>query len=217
MDTSREGSWAADSSTQQPVDSVFLLGELNPYGGGDPIPLLRAKLLIGRRSSCDISLHFPNISSHHCELKLINGYWYVRDLSSRNGVKVNGERCESKWLMPGDILSIAKHRYEMLYSPQGEAPPLEEEDPFAKGLLEKAGLEHPSEAHWSDLQTDQTSAQADQEDLARGSDVYEQNPAFQSEQKEELRDHPLFPEEADIETNIDDNDDLATHWLNNID
>jgi adenylate cyclase len=117
-----------------------MLGELNPCGGGDPIPLLKSKLLVGRRSSCDISLRFPNISSHHCELELINGYWFVRDLGSRNGIKVNGVRCESKWLMPGDVLSVARHHYEVGYSPQGDAPPPEEEDPFALSLLEKAGL-----------------------------------------------------------------------------
>ncbi len=117
-----------------------MYGELIPCGGGDPIPLLKRKLLIGRRSSCDISLKFPNVSSHHCEFELVNGYWYVRDLNSRNGIKVNGVRCDSKWLMPGDVLSVSKHQYEVSYAPLGEAPEPVEEDPFALGLLEKAGL-----------------------------------------------------------------------------
>ncbi len=34
-------------------------GELVPDGGGDPIPLLREKLTVGRRESCDIVLRFP--------------------------------------------------------------------------------------------------------------------------------------------------------------
>lgn len=118
-----------------------MLGQLIPSGGGDPIPLLKPKLLVGRRSRCDITLEFPNISSHHCELELINGYWHVRDLGSRNGIKVNGQRCDSKWLVPGDELAIAKHRYEITYTPSGDAPPpQEEENPFEIGLLEKAGL-----------------------------------------------------------------------------
>ena len=46
--------------------------------------------------------------------------------------------------MPGDELSIAKHRYEVVYTSQAEGPPPElDEDPFARGLLEKAGLERP--------------------------------------------------------------------------
>lgn len=122
------------------MDQQTTFGELIPCGGGDPIPLRKQKLLIGRRSSCDISLRFPNVSSHHCQLELINGYWNIRDLNSRNGIKVNGVRCDNKWVLPGDEVSIAKHRYEVVYHPDTDAPPPEDEDPFAVSLLEKAGL-----------------------------------------------------------------------------
>ncbi|MGD9853747.1 MAG: FHA domain-containing protein [Planctomycetaceae bacterium] len=122
-------------------------GDLVPCGGGDPIPLLKTSLLIGRRRSCDISLRFPNVSSHHCQLELINGYWHLRDLGSRNGVKVNGVRCDQKWLLPGDELSIARHRYEIAYHPDGDEPPPLEADPFALSLLEKAGLSRRPDVH----------------------------------------------------------------------
>ena len=119
-----------------------MLGELIPRGGGDPIPLLQPKVLIGRRSSCQIVLGFPNVSSQHCELEFTNGYWRIRDLGSRNGIKVNGERCDLKWLLPGDEVSIAKNHYEIAYEPLADGPPPEDDDdPFALGLLEKAGLE----------------------------------------------------------------------------
>lgn len=120
-----------------------MLGELIPCGGGDPVPLFKGKLLVGRRSHCDIQLEFPNISSHHCELEFINGFWRVQDLGSSNGIKVNGDRLDSKWLMPGDVLSIGKHRYEVHYSPpDGQRPPEDQEDIFSRGLLEKAGLQN---------------------------------------------------------------------------
>jgi adenylate cyclase len=122
------------------TDQISMLGELVPCGGGDPIPLLKPKLLIGRRENCDIVLEFANISGQHCLLELLNGYWHVRDLRSRNGLKVNGMRVDSKWLLPGDELSIARHRFEVTYEPAQGAPPPEEEDPFAISLLEKAGL-----------------------------------------------------------------------------
>lgn len=117
-----------------------LYGELVPCGGGDPIPMRKTKLLVGRRSRCDIMLEFPNISSQHCEFELINGYWCVRDLGSRNGIKVNGVRCDTKWLMPGDIVAVAKHRFEINYTPSTDAPPPEEANPFELSLMEKAGL-----------------------------------------------------------------------------
>jgi len=110
-----------------------MLGELVPCDNGDPIPLLKPKLLVGRRSNCDIELPFPNISSQHCLLELLNGYWHVCDLRSRNGIKVNGMRCDTKWLLPGDEISIAKHRYEVTYEPAAGALPPDEDDPFGGG------------------------------------------------------------------------------------
>jgi len=124
-----------------------MYGELVPIGGGDPIPLLKKSLLVGRRESCDIVLRFSNVSAHHCQLTVTGGYWYVRDLQSRNGVKVNDMRTIDKRLDPGDILSIAKHKYELRYSPidlGAVGPPLmeiAEQEIFGKSLLERAGLE----------------------------------------------------------------------------
>ncbi len=128
--------------TEDPVKDRLMFGELNPCGGGDPIPLQKPRLVVGRQPSCDIILRFPNVSSRHCEFQLLNGYWHVRDLGSRNGIKVNGIRCDSHWLMPGDVLWVAKHRYEVNYSPEAEAPPPveAEPDPLSISLLEKAGL-----------------------------------------------------------------------------
>ena len=94
-----------------------MYGELLPVGGGDPIPLLKKSLLVGRRESCDIVLRFSNVSAHHCQLIVNGGYWHVRDLQSRNGVKVNGVRVAEKRIDPGDMLSVAKHKYEVKYSP----------------------------------------------------------------------------------------------------
>lgn len=117
-----------------------MLGQLIPLGGGDPIPLRKPKLLVGRRPSCDIRLEFPNVSSQHCELEWVNGYWRLRDLRSSNGTKVNGERVDEKFLQPGDTITIAKYQFEIDYTPDPNAAPVEEVDPFSIGLLEKAGI-----------------------------------------------------------------------------
>jgi adenylate cyclase len=116
-----------------------LYGELTPVGGGDPIPLLKSKLIVGRRNGCDITLRFPNVSSHHCELELINGYWQVKDLNSSNGIRVNSVRCDQKFIFPGDVLAVGKHKFEVRYEAVGERPE-EDENPFGKSLMEKAGL-----------------------------------------------------------------------------
>ncbi len=124
-----------------------MFGQLIPVGGGDPIPLLKKSLLVGRRESCDIVLRFPNVSAHHCELTCTEGYWFVRDLDSRNGVKVNGVEVFEKRIDPGDVLAIASHKYQVQYSPEengatGTPPPdPAQEDILGKSLLERAGLE----------------------------------------------------------------------------
>ena len=136
-----------------------MYGELIPQGGGDPIPLLKRSLLVGRRVSCDIVLRFRNVSAHHSQLVCNGGYWYVRDLESQNGTKVNGVGVTEKRLDPGDVLSIAKHKYDVKYSPVelGAVGPPPEEGPdyevFGKSLMERAGLERRQETGYQDRPT----------------------------------------------------------------
>jgi adenylate cyclase len=124
-----------------------MFGELIPLGGGDSIPLLKQELLVGRRESCDIVLRYPNVSSQHCKLLVENGYWYVDDLGSSNGTKVNGSRVNRKRIDPGDTVAFAKHKYQMAYSPAdlgAMGPPPADDDDFLqimqKSLLDRAGL-----------------------------------------------------------------------------
>jgi hypothetical protein len=123
-------------------------GELVPLGGGDPIPLMKKSLLVGRRESCDVCLRFSNVSAHHCQLTLKSGYWYVRDMASRNGTKVGGVRVDEKLLEPNDVISFAKHKYELKYSPydlgaKGPAPPdASLSGILGQNLLEAAGLQN---------------------------------------------------------------------------
>ncbi len=49
-------------------------------------------------SSCGSPTFRPTTASSICN----GGYWYVKDLQSRNGIKVNGMRVTEKRLDPGD-------------------------------------------------------------------------------------------------------------------
>lgn len=115
------------------------LGELIPCGGGSPIPLTKRSLLVGRAPACDISLPSPMVSSKHCQLEFKGGFWHVRDLGSTNGIRVDGIVQLAKYLKPGEVLSIAKLRFEVSYMPLADEPP-QDENPFALSLMEKAGL-----------------------------------------------------------------------------
>jgi predicted component of type VI protein secretion system len=130
-----------------------MYGELIPLGGGDPIPLLKKQLLAGRRESCDIVLRFANVSAHHCQLSVEDGYWHVRDLQSRNGIKINDVRIDKEQqrrLDPGDVLAIAKHKYRVEYEPAelgAVGPPATDnlsQEIMRESLLARAGLDHRS-------------------------------------------------------------------------
>jgi len=141
---------AADAQTSPlhlQADGQQSFGELQPVGGGDPIPLLKPTLLVGRRESSDIVLRFPNVSGTHCELSIVDGHWTVRDLGSSNGTKVNGNRITESRLDPGDKLSIGRHEYDICYDPTaigaegGSIFSAAQRDIFSRSLLASAGLE----------------------------------------------------------------------------
>jgi len=118
-------------------------GELVPVGGGDTIPLLRGRLTLGRRESCDVCLRFPNVSGQHCELLFNDGVWHIRDLGSTNGTKVNGQRVQTRPLRPGDEITIAKRRYTIQYNLTAGHLAFQNliQEDISQSLLEKAGLE----------------------------------------------------------------------------
>src|SRR5262249_57345944 len=128
--------------------SLEVHGELVPVGGGDPIPLIRSVMTIGRRESCDIPMRFPNVYGLHAELNFRDGYWYVRDLNSTNGVKVNGTRVQEKLVHPKDEIGVGKRGYVIHYELPAGRRALEEieEDIMGTSLLERAGLERPKPA-----------------------------------------------------------------------
>jgi adenylate cyclase len=138
-DPRRAPAQPAGPAARNPVAAAATLGELVPCGGGDPILLPKPQLVIGRSAGCDIVLRQPTISARHCQLEWKDGHWIIHDLGSHNGIRVEGVRCESKVLKPGDVFGIANLRYRIVYTPPGAEPP-GEPSLFDRSLLEKAGL-----------------------------------------------------------------------------
>lgn len=126
-----------------------MYGVLVPVKGGDDIVLNKTEMVLGRHPSCNIVLKFANVSGKHCKLAMLNGYWYVIDLKSSNGTKINGMRVMDHRVDPGQKISFASNEFYLKYDPvangtDGFNPPeFFEVDFFRHSLFENAGLDKP--------------------------------------------------------------------------
>ncbi|MCA9053282.1 MAG: sigma 54-interacting transcriptional regulator [Planctomycetaceae bacterium] len=84
------------------------------------------RLTIGRSPTNRIIVPDPKCSRHHAELFTTNGEWVVRDLGSKNGLTVDGQRVHGDWpLELGQAIQIGECslKYEL------SSPELESEEP----------------------------------------------------------------------------------------
>jgi len=79
----------------------------------DRIPLRGEKVTIGQASTNDVPLAFDRtVSRVHCVVEPVASRWCVRDLSSRNGTFVNGERIWGEQpLRAGDEIRVGTVRF----------------------------------------------------------------------------------------------------------
>lgn len=70
-------------------------------------------LLVGRHEECDVQIPSRKISRKHCCISQVDNRLVVRDLSSTNGVRVNGHRVDQGELRHGDELTIGNLVYRV--------------------------------------------------------------------------------------------------------
>jgi len=80
-------------------------------------PLVR----LGRDPSMDLSLIDPTVSNVHASISKFNGYYYLTDLHSTNGTKLNGSLIGKSILNPGDHIQLGEFSiwFEL---PKSQAP-----------------------------------------------------------------------------------------------
>jgi hypothetical protein len=82
------------------------------------LPEAETTVTLGRSRDCDCVLADPSVSRRHAELRREGGRWLLRDLGSRNGIRVNGVRLLGEAeVCPGDRVSFGDARFRL-----GEAP-----------------------------------------------------------------------------------------------
>jgi len=64
--------------------------------------------VVGRSSSCDVTLGEPTVSRRHVELRALDGSWLAVDLASTNGTWLLGQRLGRARVLPGDELVLGE-------------------------------------------------------------------------------------------------------------
>jgi hypothetical protein len=72
------------------------------------------EIIIGRSQSCDLVIDHPMVSRRHASLRATSSALVVEDLSSRNGVEINGTACTGvNELRDGDTLTIGDRAFQV--------------------------------------------------------------------------------------------------------
>src|SRR5262249_10060133 len=76
----------------------------------------RFPFLLGRHPDCDHQVYHPLVSRRHCQLSQAGGTLVLRDLHSKNGTYVNGNRVHETHLREGDEINLACFPYRVSFS-----------------------------------------------------------------------------------------------------
>ena len=92
----------SDGSRLMDVNLVFF----KKNGTTRSFRLPSAVTVIGRRQESDLCIPLMVVSRRHCELNVERGRLKLRDLGSRNGTYINGQRIDQGELRAGDRIQI---------------------------------------------------------------------------------------------------------------
>ncbi|MCH2105999.1 MAG: FHA domain-containing protein [Planctomycetes bacterium] len=79
---------------------------LEQEGEAHEFELVQSPLTIGRGEGCDIVLQDTSVSRCHAELILMDGVWYLVEVTAKNGTYLNGREIKRAPLKPGDKLGF---------------------------------------------------------------------------------------------------------------
>jgi len=89
---------------------------------GSEHELARRRVVVGRGPGVDLAFSDPEMSQQHAAIEFEHGVFRVVDLSSTNGVCVNGERVEERELEHGDRIVLGMHVFRILLEKRDAMP-----------------------------------------------------------------------------------------------
>jgi phosphoserine phosphatase RsbU/P len=101
-------------SPADPQSSCPILEITSPQGQVTQFELNRSPLIIGRLAECNIQLDSPRVSRRHAQLTRAADGWIIRDLESRNHVRVNGQIVTQRKIEDCDEIEIGQFKLRIL-------------------------------------------------------------------------------------------------------
>ena len=81
---------------------------------GQDVPVTGARVTLGRHSSCSVTLQDSTVSREHAAMVRRGDGWWVVDLGSTNGTRVNGVRAAEQPVAPGDRIELGDAVVELV-------------------------------------------------------------------------------------------------------
>ncbi|MDQ2884459.1 MAG: protein kinase [Chloroflexota bacterium] len=104
----------ASADRYKAANGLPLLARLSPQSGplaGRALRFHQDTTTIGRATGNDLVVTGRTVSRYHAHLNFVEGRWYVEDLQSANGTKVNGKRIQERtFLKDGDLINFGDER-----------------------------------------------------------------------------------------------------------
>ena len=104
----------------------YILTAINQTGSGKQIEVRRSRIVIGRGEECQLRPKCPRVGRQHCELGAVDDQVLIRDLGSKNGTLVNGEKISKVHLLKhGDLIAVGSMSFRMTFPDSPVVPPEE--------------------------------------------------------------------------------------------
>ena len=101
-----------------PVPSGASVKVLGGFYEGLEVPIDRDWMVIGRGRSADVMIAEPTISRAHAAIGYDGAGFFMQDIGSTNGTRVNGDRQARADLSDGDELKLGKLRLRVTVPPR---------------------------------------------------------------------------------------------------
>lgn len=199
---------------------IIMAALLTPVGNGRKIVIDRPVILVGRSPECDAVLDVSSkISRMHCALIQVDASYFIRDLGSLNGVRVNGTRVDRECsLTHGARVAIGDIHFQFLANvPASQlSPPEHQKKPSGSPPSLTPGFNAPAPVSAAaDSDIDEIIDVEEVEVISDESDIVECIAEVISEPERRKQSNPVHPVDSidvieivdDIEI-IDDDDDI---------